>query len=49
MRAGPGFLKARIGATGETLYDITEGYIISKWHLFSDEFRARYRAEIYED
>lgn len=44
-----GLLKERIGATGETLYDLTEEFVISCWSLFTDEFRHLYRHELYED
>jgi hypothetical protein len=41
-----GLLKKKMGATGETLYDITEEYVVSNWSLFSDEFRHLYRHEL---
>ena len=42
-------LKMKLGATGETLYDITEDFILENWNLFSDSFRHLYRHSIYED
>ncbi|CDW87987.1 UNKNOWN [Stylonychia lemnae] len=42
-------LKERLGATGETLYDITEEYVIKNWNMFSDYFRHLYRQTLYED
>jgi hypothetical protein len=42
-------LKERLGATGETLYDLTEDFVIENWGMFSDEFRHMYRLEIYEE
>lgn len=48
-KVDPDLIKARLGATGETLYDITERFVVTNWHLFSDEFRAYYRETLYED
>jgi len=31
-----GMLKEKIGATGETLYDLTEQFVIANWGMFSD-------------
>jgi hypothetical protein len=42
-------LKARLGATGETMYGISEQFVIQNWHLFTDEFRNKYRHEWYEE
>lgn len=42
-------LKAKLGATGETLYDLTEGYVVANWDMFSDGFRHTYRHELYEE
>ena len=42
-------LKKGLGATGESLYRLTEEFVISNWHLFSDLFRHTYRHEIYEE
>lgn len=42
-------LKERLGATGETLYDLTEEFVISNWNMFSDQFRHLYRHTLYED
>lgn len=44
-----GILRARMGATGETLYELSEEYVVSNWSLFSDEFRHLYRHELYEE
>lgn len=44
-----GMLRARMGATGETLYQLTEEFVVSNWSLFSDEFRHLYRHELYEE
>jgi hypothetical protein len=44
-----GLLREHLGATGETLYQITEEFVISNWSLFGDAFRFRYREEMYEE
>lgn len=44
-----GLLKERLGATGETLYDLTEEFVIDNWSMFSDEFRHIYRHQMYEE
>jgi hypothetical protein len=40
-------LNYKLGATGESLYDLTEDYIIANWELFTDKFRNLYRHKIY--
>lgn len=42
-------LKEKLGATGETIYDMTEEAVIAKWNMMSDRFRSEYRDKIYED
>jgi hypothetical protein len=42
-------LKEKLGATGETLYDLTEEFVIQNWNMFSDNFRNLYRHSLYEE
>ena len=42
-------MKQRLGATGETLYDLSEEFVISNWNMFSDYFRNLYRHTLYEE
>jgi hypothetical protein len=44
-----GLLREHIGGTGETMYQITEEFVVANWNLFSDEFRHKYRHELYEE
>ena len=44
-----GVLKEKLGATGETLYDLTEQAVIGRWGMFSDEFRSLYRSQVYQE